>query len=407
MSLPNLIQETSFRDVVNALRSRMNMWSLMELILPIYITFVLMYTFVTGSDFFGIGFHSWLLLMMALLPAIIIFLILVGKLIGFSDYRFKVLLHVLVIGIIAEIDGILLHGSGFFDILTVSQASKEQILFSYLIQVMTGVLIAVGAVMNIYNLSSPFLEKYKDVKQKIENNDLSVRITDPKLLNDSAFGPISKLVNQILETASSAVNSLRHTSVLLQSISKEIVSLTEETNAATEVVASSTATLTKGSNDQADAIMKISEVMESLQHLLDEVITEIGKNAKKTAEIAQMTTILSLNASIEASRAGEQVRGFTVIAENIRRLANDSKKSAEEINKVVNLITDTYGKKFTDVKLLVEEVSSIAEENAASTEEISASIEELAANTEHLASVAQDLANQATETLTVIEKYRL
>lgn len=117
---------------------------------------------------------------------------------------------------------------------------------------------------------------------------------------------------------------------------------------------------------------------------LSEEINEVSTFIK---EIADETKMLGLNAAIEAARAGEAGRGFGVVAEEIRKLSEQSKSTVPKIKK----LTD-------DIKLKVDESSrrsqnslATSQEQAAATEEISASIEEITSMTEELNKIAQKL----------------
>ncbi len=77
--------------------------------------------------------------------------------------------------------------------------------------------------------------------------------------------------------------------------------------------------------------------MPSKLSVLSEQIGQIYNITNLVGDIANQTNMLALNAAVEAARAGEQGKGFAVIATEIRKLADQSRKSAERIN---NLVTD-------------------------------------------------------------------
>ncbi|MHA1730247.1 MAG: methyl-accepting chemotaxis protein, partial [Promethearchaeota archaeon] len=91
----------------------------------------------------------------------------------------------------------------------------------------------------------------------------------------------------------------------------------------------------------------IEEINSNTIEITDVIVTlqEKTKNIHKTtgliSNIASQTNLLALNAAIEAARAGDAGRGFSVVAEEVRRLADDSKNAAEQINKIISSIRES------------------------------------------------------------------
>ncbi|WP_053956536.1 methyl-accepting chemotaxis protein [Inediibacterium massiliense] len=186
---------------------------------------------------------------------------------------------------------------------------------------------------------------------------------------------------------------------------------------------------------------------------------KIGEATNVITSIAEQTNLLALNAAIEAARAGEHGRGFAVVAEEIRKLAEQSNlfttkideivtelvknaKLAEETMKNVSMIikdqeesvkeTEKKYKEINNAIQNVEEVivklndsgtkmeekkveilqtvqnlSAIAQENAASTEEATASVEEQSASMEEIANASEELAKLAEELQKTIAQFKI
>lgn len=117
---------------------------------------------------------------------------------------------------------------------------------------------------------------------------------------------------------------------------------------------------------------------------LSEEINEVSAFIK---EIADETKMLGLNAAIEAARAGEAGRGFGVVAEEIRKLSEQSKSTVPKIKK----LTDSIKDKVEESSNKSQNSLASSQEQAAATEEITASIEEITSMTEELNKIAQKL----------------
>jgi methyl-accepting chemotaxis protein len=131
----------------------------------------------------------------------------------------------------------------------------------------------------------------------------------------------------------------------------------QKVNGLRDLVASTTLdieNLTKGVNDAGAANMESARMIVELEKQSE----EIGKIVHAVVRIADQTNLLALNAAIEAARAGEHGKGFAVVADEVRNLAEMSEKSARGIQEVVNEIktqvkvvaadTEASGKKAAD-----------------------------------------------------------
>jgi len=159
-------------------------------------------------------------------------------------------------------------------------------------------------------------------------------------------------------------------------MSNELSSYSEELTASSEELASSTQELSSNS-------FKLNDFMNNTQTALikmDDVI-------KYIKGLADTTNMLGLNAAIEAARAGENGRGFSVVADEIRKLAASSKDSTAKINETLKNVKE-------DINQAIERInqfSEICSNQAGQAEEIASSSQRLSQFSSELLKVAEDL----------------
>jgi methyl-accepting chemotaxis protein len=137
------------------------------------------------------------------------------------------------------------------------------------------------------------------------------------------------------------------------------------------------------------AVEKVTEKMQQIKinaQQAGEKINElfnrsnkIGDFSKIITNIAEQTNLLALNAAIEAARAGEHGRGFVVVSDEVRKLAEESNVAASEINKIIQEIQKEIavaGKAFNQVSALIDEGVDISGESSQALEHILVSFQE-------------------------------
>lgn len=148
----------------------------------------------------------------------------------------------------------------------------------------------------------------------------------------------------------------------------------------------STQKQSKSLEETANAVREITESMQGVDSKAQEVVQQ-GDDIKKIlgfiAEIADQTNLLALNAAIEAARAGEHGRGFAVVADEVRNLAERTQKSLGEIGASVNLLVQSINDMGESIKVQMEGIEHINESIVA--------LEEITSHNTHTAHKTQEI----------------
>lgn len=278
--------------------------------------------------------------------------------------------------------------------------------------------------------------------------DLSDRnLTVRARVTEDATGPLADAINQLAEDTTAVLQKVRNITGQVeratQDVNQHALSVSQLSNIEREEAEETAeqleailkrfegiADIAQHANTVADNTSQATrEARESVASTLTsmagirDTVQETGKRLKRLGErsqeisrivdiigtIAERTTVLALNASMQATAAGEAGRGFSVIAEEIQQLAQSSRESTEQINVLVRNIQQEANTTITTMDTTISEVvngSKLAEQAAgqmqlslASTLDLVDSVEDIASQSAEQVKVSQDLRQRAERIL--------
>jgi methyl-accepting chemotaxis protein len=181
-------------------------------------------------------------------------------------------------------------------------------------------------------IQSDYQGTYAECKDNINNamhkiSELIVQIHEASAFVNNSSQEMASGNNNLSQRVEQQAASLEQTATSMHKLSSAVKSNAENTNQAAKVVQSATQLAQKGGDVVQSAILAMQEINESSNRIA-EIIGVID-------EIAFQTNLLALNASVEAARAGEQGRGFSVVATEVRNLAQRSANAAAQSSELI------------------------------------------------------------------------
>ncbi len=307
--------------------------------------------------------------------------------------------------------------------------------------IIIGIIVALILGFMITRMVTTGVTRSVEIATTIADGDLTVNVESDLLSQKDEIGQLANAMQRMVEKLRDVIGSVVSGSDNIASASQQMAGTAQEMSQGSTEQASSAEEVSSSMEEMAANIQQNTDnarETEKIARNVSEGINGVGSAAAESlesirniaskiniiGEISRQTNILALNAAVEAARAGEHGKGFAVVAAEVRKLAENSKVAADEINILANRsvkVTENAGSlmqtlipEINKTASLVQEIAAASIEQNSGAEQVNSAIQQLnqitqqnAAASEEMATSSEELASQADQLLEMVSYFKL